>query len=205
MKNITRRLCLLAVPLALAGLAASPSLAQQLSLSQVSSYLNSFTSAEGEFTQINADGTISTGTVFIKRPNRVRFEYNPPEESLVVAGGGQVAIFDPRSNTGPDRYPLNQTPLSIILERNIDLTRTDMVTGHTSDGTTTTVTAQDPDRTEYGNIQMVFTSNPVELRQWIVTDDTGQQTTVILGDLAKDGQVPDLLFNIQREMRQWGN
>lgn len=205
MNMITRRLCLLAVPLALAGLTASPSSAQQLSLGQVSSYLNSFTSAEGEFTQINADGTISTGTVFIKRPNRVRFEYNPPEESLVVAGGGQVAIFDPRSDTGPDRYPLNQTPLKIILERNIDLTRTNMVTGHTSDGTTTTVTAQDPDHPEYGSIQMVYTSSPVELRQWIVTDDTGQQTTIILGDLVKDGSVPDILFNIQREMRTWGN
>ncbi|SMX42057.1 LolA family protein [Octadecabacter ascidiaceicola] len=205
MNMITRRLCLLAVPLALAGLAASPTSAQQLSLGQVSSYLNSFTSAEGEFTQINADGTISTGTIYIKRPNRVRFEYNPPEESLVVAGGGQVAIFDPRSDTGPDRYPLNQTPLKIILERNVDLTRTNMVTGHTSDGTTTIVTAQDPDHPEYGSIQMVYTSNPVELRQWIVTDDTGQQTTVILGDLAKDGRVPDILFNIQREMRNWGN
>lgn len=205
MKNVTRRLCLMALPLALAGLAASPSQAQQLSLVQVSSYLNSFTSAEGEFTQINPDGTISTGTIYIKRPNRVRFEYNPPEESLVVAGGGQLAIFDPRSNAGVDRYPLNQTPLSIILERNIDLTRTDMVTGHTSDGTTTTVTAQDPDHPEYGNIQMVYTAAPVELRQWIVTDDTGQQTTVILGDLAKDGRVPDILFNIQREMRLRGN
>lgn len=205
MNQITRRLCLLAVPLALAGFAATPSLAQQLSLAQVSSYLNSFTSAEGEFTQINADGTISTGTVYIKRPSRVRFEYNPPEESLVVAGGGQVAIFDPRSDTGPDRYPLSQTPLKIILERNVDLTRTNMVTGHTSDGTTTTVTAQDPENPEYGSIQMVYTSNPIELRQWIVTDDTGQQTTVILGDLVKDGNVPDILFNIQREMRNWGN
>lgn len=205
MNKITRRLCLLAVPLALAGLAASPSLAQQVSLAQVSNYLNSFTSAEGEFTQINADGTISTGTVYIKRPNRVRFEYNPPEESLVVAGGGQVAIFDPRSDSGPDRYPLNQTPLKIILESNVDLTRTNMVTGHTSDGTTTTVTAQDPERPEYGSIQMVYTSNPIELRQWIVTDDVGQQTTVILGDLQKDGRVPDILFNIQREMRNWGN
>lgn len=205
MNSITRRLCLLAVPLAFAGLVASPSQAQQLSLGQVSNFLNSFTSAEGEFTQINADGTISTGTVYIKRPNRVRFEYNPPEESLVVAGGGQVAIFDPRSDGGPDRYPLNQTPLKIILERNIDLTRTNMVTGHTSDGTTTTVTAQDPDRAEYGSIQMVYTADPVELRQWIVTDETGQQTTVILGDLAKDGRVPDILFNIQREMRRWGN
>jgi len=205
MNKISRRLCLVAVPLALAGLAAAPSQAQQLSLAQVSNYLNSFTSAEGDFTQINADGTISTGTVFIKRPNRVRFEYNPPEESLVVAGGGQVAIFDPRSDGGADRYPLNQTPLKIILERNVDLTRTNMVTGHTSDGTTTTVTAQDPENPHYGSIRMVFTGSPVELRQWIVTDDTGQQTTVILGDLEKDGRVPDILFNIQREMRNWGN
>ncbi|WP_296418802.1 LolA family protein [Pseudooctadecabacter sp.] len=204
MNKITRRLCVLAVPLALAGLAASPSQAQQLSLAQVSNYLNSFTTAESEFTQINADGTISTGTVFIKRPNRVRFEYNPPEESLVVAGGGQVAIFDPRSDGGADRYPLSQTPLKIILERNVDLTRSNMVTRHVSDGTTTTVTAQDPDRPELGNIQMVYTANPVELRQWIVTDDTGQQTTVILGDLVKGGSVPDILFNIQREMRNWG-
>ena len=205
MNKITRRLCLMAVPLAFAGFAASPSLAQQLSLGQVSDYLNSFVTAEGEFTQINADGTISTGRVFIKRPNRVRFEYNPPEESLVVAGGGQVAVFDPRSDGDPDRYPLNQTPLKIILERNIDLTQTNMVTGHTSDGTATTVTAQDPDRPEYGNIQMVYTADPVELRQWIITDDTGQKTTVILGDLAKDGNVPDILFNIQREMRNWRN
>lgn len=205
MKMITRRFSLFALPLVLAGFAASPSLAQQLSLGQVSGYLNSFTSAQGEFTQINADGTISTGTIYIKRPNRVRFEYNPPEESLVVAGGGQVAIFDPRSDNGPDRYPLAQTPLKIILERNVDLTRTNMVTGHTSDGTTTTVTAQDPERPDYGSIQMVFTAAPIELRQWIVTDNTGQQTTVILGDLAKDGSIPDIMFNIQREMRNWGN
>ncbi len=205
MNMISRRLCLLAVPLVLAGLAASPSSAQQLSLGQVSSYLNSFTSAQGEFTQISEDGTISTGTLYIKRPGRVRFEYNPPEQSLVLAGGGQLAIFDPRSNTGPDRYPLSQTPLKILLERNVDLTRTNMVTGHTSDGTTTTVTAQDPENPQYGSIRMVYTANPVELRQWIVTDDTGQQTTVILGDLTKDGRVPDILFNIQREMRNWGN
>ena len=205
MNMITRRLCFLAVSLTLAVFTASPSLAQKLSLGQLSGYLNSFTTAEGQFTQINADGTISTGTIFIKRPGRIRFEYNPPEESLVVAGGGQVAIFDPRSNSGPDRYPLSQTPLSIILERNIDFTRTDMVAGHTSDGTTTTVTVQDPDHPEYGKIQMIYTSSPIELRQWIITDDTDQRTTVILGDLAKDGPVPDILFNIQREMRNWGN
>jgi outer membrane lipoprotein-sorting protein len=196
-------LSMLAVPLVTPFLAMSAQ-AQQLSLAEVSAYLNQLQTAQGGFTQINPDGTISTGTIYIKRPGRIRFEYAPPEQSLVVAGGGQVAIFDPRSNMGPDRYPLNQTPLNIILQRNVDLTRARMVTGHTSDGTTTTITAQDPSNPEYGNIQLVFTANPVELRQWIVTDSSGQQTTVILNDLRTGGTIREILFNIQAEMRNRG-
>lgn len=178
--------------------------AQQLTLPQVSEYLNQLQTAQGGFTQINADGTLSTGQIYIKRPGRIRFEYNPPEESLVVAGGGQVAIFDPRSNAGPDRYPLNQTPLNIILQRNVDLSAARMVTGTVSDGATTTITAQDPDNPQYGNIQMVFTANPVELRQWIITDDAGNQTTLILNDLQTGGTIGDILFNIPAEMRSRG-
>ena len=109
--------------------AGSPAAAQQLSLEQVSQYLNQLQTAQGGFTQINADSTLSTGQIYIKRPGRIRFEYNAPDNSLVMAGGGSVAIFDPRSNNGPDRYPLNQTPLKIILERNVDLGRARMVTG----------------------------------------------------------------------------
>lgn len=176
--------------------------AQQLSLGQISAYLNQLQTAQGGFTQINQDGTLSTGQIYIKRPGRIRFEYNPPDESLVLASGGQLAIFDPRSNTGPDRYPLNQTPLSIILQPNVDLERASMVTNVTSDGTTTTVTAQDPDNPNYGSIQMVFTANPVELRQWIVTDELGTETTVILNDLVAGGTIRDVLFNIQAEMRR---
>lgn len=182
----------------------TPASAQQLSLGEVSGYLNRLTTAQGGFTQINGDGTLSTGQIYIKRPGRIRFEYNPPDNSLMIAGGGQVAIFDPRSNTPPDRYPLNQTPLKIILEQNVDLARRRMVTGHTSDGTSTTITAQDPDNPQYGNIQLVFTANPVELRQWVVTDDTGTQTTVILNDVVPGAAIGDARFNIRSEMRQRG-
>ncbi|MEY1557603.1 outer membrane lipoprotein carrier protein LolA [Yoonia sp. R2331] len=178
--------------------------AQQLSLAEVSNYLNRLQTAQGGFTQINGDGTLSTGQIFIKRPGRIRFEYNPPDNSLVMAGGGSVAVFDPRSNTGPERYPLNQTPLKIILEQNVDLGRARMVTGHTSDGTSTTITAQDPDNPQYGNIQMVFTANPVELRQWIVTDDVGQTTTVILNDLRAGGAIDNIKFNILAETNKRG-
>ncbi len=178
--------------------------AQQLSLGEVSGYLNQLVTAQGGFSQINGDGTLSTGQIYIKRPGRIRFEYNAPDNSLMVAGGGQVAIFDPRSNTAPDRYPLNQTPLSIILEQNVDLGQRRMVTGHTSDGTSTTITAQDPDHPEYGNIQLVFTANPVELRQWVVTDDTGGQTTVILNDVVPGASISEAKFNIVSEMRSRG-
>jgi outer membrane lipoprotein-sorting protein len=179
--------------------------AQQLSLSQISAYLNQLQTAQGGFTQINADGTLSTGQIYIKRPGRIRFEYNAPSDSLVMAGGGQLAVFDPRSNTGPDRYPLNQTPLSIILQDNVDLDRADMVTNVASYGTTTTVTAQDPDNPNYGSIQLVFTANPVELRQWIVTDEFGTETTVILNDLISGSVIRDILFNISVETRRRGN
>ncbi|WP_327794048.1 LolA family protein [Harenicola maris] len=179
-----------------------PAMAEKVSLKALSNYLNSFQTAKGAFTQINSDGTISTGTIYIKRPGRVRFEYNPPDNSLVMAGGSQVAIFDPKSNSGPEQYPLARTPLSIILERNVDFTRAKMVTGHTSDGKTTTIRAQDPERPDIGNIQLVFTSNPVELRQWVITDNGGSQTTVVLGELTKGGNLPASLFNIVQETQK---
>ena len=193
------RFPLLALLAALAWMWTLPAQAQQLSLGTLSNYLNQLQSAEGSFTQINADGTISTGTVYIRRPGKVRFEYDPPEEALVLAGSNTVAIYDGKSNTGPATYPLSQTPLSIILARNVDLGRASMVTGHHSDGKTTTVRAQDPENPQYGNIQLVFSGPPVELRQWVITDDTGTETTVILGALETGNALSDTLFNIEQE------
>ncbi|MCR9114237.1 MAG: outer membrane lipoprotein carrier protein LolA [Rhodobacteraceae bacterium] len=185
---------LLAFVLAL-GLA-TPAAAEKLSLGAISSYLNGFQTAQGEFTQINDDGTISTGQIYIKRPGRVRFEYNPPEQILVVADGDTVGVIDGKSNTGPEAYPLHRTPLKIILARNVDLTRARMVTGHASDGKTTTVRAQDPDNPEYGSIELVFTASPVELRQWVINDSGGSRTTVVLGDLDKGVRLDNEKFVI---------
>jgi outer membrane lipoprotein-sorting protein len=180
-----------------------PAAAQELSLDAISRYLNSLQTAQGEFTQINADGTISTGTLYIRRPGRMRFEYDPPDGTLVVASAGTVAVFDGGSNIStPEQYPLVQTPLNLILESNVDLSRRNMVTGRGYDGTATTVTAQDPAHPEYGSIQLKFTANPVELRQWIVTDGAGNRTTVALGALTKGGNLSARLFSIAGEIAQ---
>ena len=177
--------------------------AAQVSLSEIGAYFNAFRTAKADFTQVNADDTISTGTLFIHRPGRVRFEYDPPEDQLVMAGGGQVAVFDGKASGGPEQYPLARTPLKIILADRVDLSRERMVTAHTSDGTTTTVTAQDPEHPEYGNIRLVFTDDPVQLRQWVVTNGADEETTVILGEMATGGSVPAQMFSIVQEARNW--
>lgn len=177
-------------------LAALPALADKLPLNAISSYLNGLKTAKGEFTQINEDGSISTGTIYIKRPGRVRFEYNAPDTGLVIAGSQTVVIYDKKSNQPAETYPLKRTPLSLILDADINLGRAKMVTGHRYDGTATIVTAQDPEHPEYGNIEMKFTANPVELRQWIINNSNGGKTTVVLGALNKGGKLSNKLFDI---------
>jgi outer membrane lipoprotein-sorting protein len=124
-------------------LSARMAAADVVPLSELSSYLNGISAAQSTFTQINADGTVTTGQFYIQRPGRARFEYDD-DDLLVIAGGGQLAIFDGRGNTMAEQYPLSQTPLSIILGAGIDLSRSDMVVGHEFDGTATRVVAQDP-------------------------------------------------------------
>ena len=190
----------IAAALALSIATAAPALADIVPINDLSRYLNNMRTAEGTFTQINSDGSISTGDIYLSRPGRVRFEYDG-DELLVIAGGQQVAIFDGRSNTRPEQYPLSETPLNLILARDVDLARSGMVIGHRYDGTATRVLAQDPRRPDIGTIELVFTGDPVELRQWVITDGGGSETTVVLGNLVEGGRIPARLFNITQEIQ----
>ena len=176
--------------------------AEPIPLVDLSSWLNKLTTAEGTFTQINPDGTISTGRIYIHRPGRVRFEYDPPDPALVMAGGGTVAIFDGKSNEPPQQFPLKQTPLWVILDRDVDLTSADMITAHEADDVSTRIRAQDPENPEIGHIDLVFTPDPVELRQWVITDESGAQTTVILGDMKTGTKISSLLFSVPVELQK---
>ncbi|MBN2739785.1 MAG: outer membrane lipoprotein carrier protein LolA [Rhodobacteraceae bacterium] len=178
---------------------ALPAMAEKLSLNAISAYLNDLKTASADFTQVNSDGSIGTGKLYLKRPGQARFQYNS-DKTLVLATANRVAIFDPKSNQPPEQYPLKKTPLNLILASNIDLNRNKMVTGYSSDGAKTLVTAQDPEHPDYGSIQLVFTANPVELRQWVITDQAGAKTTTILNNLQKGGDYPSSLFSIDLQI-----
>jgi outer membrane lipoprotein-sorting protein len=201
---MNRRIFLTLSAAALAVAAPLPAAAQPISLNALSRYLNGIRTAEANFTQINPDETIATGRLYIHRPGRVRFEYDPPERNLVLAASGSVNVFDARSNQGPSVYPLRRTPLNLILAANVDLTRDRMVVRHFAEGPTTVVVAQDPAHPEYGSIRLVFSDSPIELRQWIITDDMGRETTVVLADMRTGVQIAPHLFNVEEAARQRG-
>ena len=190
------RIFSLALLLMLPGLASA---AEQLKLAEISQYLNSITTLRSDFRQINDDGSISTGTLYIRRPGRMRFEYDPPEQALVIAAASAVVIIDRKSNQASETYPLRRTPLSLILGRDIDLTRAKMVRDARFDGEATIVTAVDPEYLENGFIQMRFTDSPTRLTGWIIQDTSGARTEIVLGAFETGMDLPSTLFDPDRE------
>lgn len=173
-------------------------------LKQISDYLDTLTSVESDFVQFNPDGSKQTGTMYLKRPGKVRFEYDGEDAPLVLISGGQVAVFDPLSNEPPFRFPVSATPLDTILGRDVDLTDGSLNTHIMESGEFTVVNAQDPKFAEYGYVSLVFDTDPMLLRQWVVIDGSGQQTAIALKQIKHGVKIKSSIFNIQREMRLRG-
>lgn len=183
---------------ACAALALSSGAAQaKMSLDQLSAYINDISTLEAAFVQINSDGSLDNGTLYLRRPGRLRFEYET-HDALVLAGGGKLAIFDPKTNVPPEQYPLKRTPLHLILQRKVDLAASGMVVGHSGDDDRTIVVAQDPDSPESGVIELVFQNNPLTLAEWTI-DQNGARTTIDLEQIKLGGRLGASLFNIVQE------
>jgi len=183
---------------------ALPAAAAVVPLDQLSAYVNSLVSVQARFVQTNADGSTQAGTVSIRRPNRARFEYDPPDKALVLASAGQVAVFDSYKGGNVQMYPLRATPLKLILAANVDLSTAGMVVAHKASGERTLVVAQDPEHPEYGQIGLYFEANPVRLAEWIVSDSTGQQTRVKLDPFKTVADLPASMFSITMEKQKRG-
>ncbi len=177
-----------------------PAQAKEVPLDTLSAYLNGLVTVEADFKQVNADGSKSIGKIYIQRPGRARFEYAAPDKNLVLVAGGQVVIFDSKSNQPPEQYPLARTPLNLVLGPGIDLQTARMVVGHHEEKDVTVVTAQDPKHPDYGTIDLMFGENPVALTGWVITDDVGNQTAVTLGPLVVGQKYEASLFSTEIEL-----
>lgn len=179
---------------------ALPATADPIPLDELSEYVNAIGTVEARFTQFNDDGSRSRGTLYIKRPGRMKFAYDPPNDALVLAEGGVVAIFDAKSNAEPQQFPLRRTPLNLILGRNIDLSDSRMVYKHgEAENGLTVVGARDPKMPEVGTIELYFSADPIALTNWVITDEAGSTTGIALSEFDQTVEIPNWFFSVQKE------
>src|ERR1041385_6265339 len=88
------------------GVNAAPlSSADAAEFDRISAALNDVRSLKGEFVQVDPNGQIEQGELYIQKPGKMRFEYQQPSAMLVVSDGIDIAVFNKKLNTA-DRYPL---------------------------------------------------------------------------------------------------
>ena len=173
-----------------------PSFAEKISLGNISDYINGLKMIEANFEQVNSDGSIDTGKLYIRRPGKMRLEYEAPNNALVIAGAGSVAIFDDKTKNGPTIFPLKKTPLRLLLKKEVNLIENKMISEHTEKNNNTFIVVQDPKKLSQGKIEMVFSNQPILLESWTITNQSNQKTKIMLNNLHEVAKIPLYLFNI---------
>jgi outer membrane lipoprotein-sorting protein len=164
-------------------------------LAEIAQKLSGIETMNGEFVQFDPDGSQRQGKFYIRRPGRVRFQYDPPTTVSVISDGKSVLVFDKKLQTY-DIWPLSQTPLRLLLDSGIDLAKTDKVTRVSIAPDLVEVELQDESRFSGGTLVLVFDRASSELRQWTVTDQQGLQTMVALYNVEIGNQLASDLFKI---------
>ena len=182
---------------------ASATQAEKASLTEISRYLAQHKVLAAKFVQISSDGSRADGKIFLKRPGRLRFEYKDPNNIIVLVAENRITIFDYKSNTQPSSYPLSNSPLSLLLNDEIDFAKNSMVLDHSYDGSLTRVILENPEHQEFGQISLMFEHDPMQLSQWQVTNQVGENILVLLNDLDYSSVLPDRLFNISFNIEKW--
>jgi outer membrane lipoprotein-sorting protein len=166
----------------------------QAAVDQASAYLQGLSEVKGRFVQTDSRGGVSQGALYLARPGRARFAYDPPSNLLVVSDGRFVAVTDPRLKARPTRYPLGATPLSLFLAKNVRLDRGVSVTRVTRSDDGFSLTARDARHPTQGEVRLSFSTNPVRLREWRLTDRQGRTTQVQITSLEAVSGLDPALF-----------
>ena len=168
---------------------------QKADLDKVSAYLNSIHTLKADFVQIGPDGGVSQGELAIKKPGQMRFAFHPPSPMTIVATDGSIYVKNSRLNT-VDRYSLSETPLGLLLNQDLDLKKNPSVLGVFEQNDALIVQARSALNQNKSNITLVFSLPTLELRQWIVRDNQGGNTTVALGNVQIGAEIDPAIFTV---------
>ncbi|WP_375394494.1 outer membrane lipoprotein carrier protein LolA [uncultured Sphingomonas sp.] len=178
---------------------AAPVAAQQPAgdLALVQRHLQAMTTLTADFAQTDRDGRVLKGTLTLKQPGRIRFQYQKGVPLLIVAEGGALTFID-YSVKQVQRWPIKNSPLGVLLDPSRDIGRYARVVP-TADPRVVSVEANDPKHPEYGRITLVFAhdgSAPAGLllQGWVALDSQNNRTTIRLSKQLYGGPVSDNAF-----------
>ena len=187
-----------AAPVALAAQAAPAGLAQ------VQAHLRAVDTMTAAFTQTDRRGRSLGGTLTIKRPGRIRFDYGRSANMLIVGDGRALTFIDYEVGQR-QRWPINDSPLSVLLDPDQDLGRFARVVRN--DPQVLMIEARDPRRREFGTITVAFAkvaSAPAGLilQGWNTRDAQNNLTNVRLSGQRFNVPVADSAFTYRNPTRR---
>jgi outer membrane lipoprotein-sorting protein len=168
--------------------------AQSSDIAQVQSWLQSTNTLVADFRQTAPNGKISTGKMSLSRPGNIRFEYEPSVPVLIVAKGGWLSMID-YGVAQVQRYPIKDTPLSVLLDPKSDITKLGRVVAGPAD--MLVIEAKDPKRPQLGTLSLYFArafQGGLALSGWIIVDGQGNRTSIQLSNLRSNVAVPASAF-----------
>lgn len=162
-------------------------------ISRIEGYLNELVTLQAGFLQIASNGDVATGKLFMSRPGKMRFEYDPPAPILMIADGVFLIYIDKDLEQVTHIWQ-NSTVVGVLVRENITLKGEVTVTKFERSPGVLRATVSDTEDPENGSITLVFSDQPLALRKWVVTDIQGVNTTVTLTGLQTGGELDPELF-----------
>ena len=153
----------------------------------------------GRFLQIDTQGQRIEGTFFLERPGKVLFRYNPPSYEQIVSVGRGFYVVDRKEQT-QYAYPQDKVPLRQFLDSNIDLFKANIVAVAQSDDYFS-VTLQDDTPRGVVRVALVFDTESKDLKQWTLTEPSGNELTFSLYDVEFNVEIPKAYFYIDPTFR----
>ena len=162
-------------------------------VARVEAYLNGVKSFSARFLQVDNAGNVVQGQLYMRRPGRLRFEYDAPSPLLLVADGVWLVLHD-RELEQINRFPLYETPLSVLVDDPVNLReRVEVVEVEEGLGVLR-LKIIDRELPDEGWMGVTFTEPPLLLRQWKIKDAQGGITALSLTDIRVNQKLDPKLF-----------
>ena len=169
-----------------------------LDVLSIEHYLNSIHTLKAKVIQISSNGEVETGRILIKKPGQMRFEYDSPSNHLVMASGLLLVIIDKKSNGEPQRYLTSQTPIGYLLKKRVELANNSALKAVSVKSDEIHIRLADDKNPQSGELELVFSQEPINLKEWTITNYSGEETRILLENIFINEPLNKNLFNIGR-------